>query len=111
MDYKQYLKTAHWQTVREQALDFAEHRCQLCNGYNSLNVHHNTYQNIWSEKYRDLIVLCDSCHKRFHKIVSKEFEDIPDEKELRCCDMWPVILMDDRTYRKGPRAEIVGRAG
>ena len=111
MNYKQYLKSYHWRVVRKQALEYAEHKCQLCNTTKKLNVHHNNYQNVWMEKPRDLIVLCNRCHKQFHKMLDIQFKDIPDRLEFLYSDMWPVVWMDDGTIRKGPRAEIIGRAG
>lgn len=109
MTYKQYLKTHHWQAIRKQAIEYAEYKCQLCNNSKNLDVHHNTYENLWNEKLRDLIVLCKKCHNLFHDDFIEIPENIPEEKIFIHYDMWPVILMDDGTYCKGPRAEIIGK--
>lgn len=63
-----YLKSDHWQKKRAQALAHANWACQLCNGKNLLNVHHRTYENLGCEHITDLIVLCKSCHDKFHHI-------------------------------------------
>jgi 5-methylcytosine-specific restriction endonuclease McrA len=31
-----------------------------------LHVHHNNYANYAQERLEDLIILCSSCHQRFH---------------------------------------------
>jgi hypothetical protein len=67
MPYDRYLKTFHWQVKREDALDHAGGRCQVCNAANSLQVHHRTYERRGAELPEDLIVLCRSCHETFHK--------------------------------------------
>lgn len=68
MPYDEYLKTEHWQTLREKALKRAGHRCQLCNtSLGSLHVHHRTYERRGRESLRDLIVLCADCHAMFHE--------------------------------------------
>lgn len=32
MPYPTYLQTSHWQTIKEYARAYAQHRCQVCNG-------------------------------------------------------------------------------
>lgn len=66
--YKLYLQTQHWQHFRKEALKAAQYKCQLCNEKNQqLDVHHRDYTNIGRETFNDVIVLCDPCHKIFHK--------------------------------------------
>jgi hypothetical protein len=68
MPYPEYLTTEHWQTMREKALERADHRCQVCNtSLGSLHVHHRTYERRGRESLRDLIVLCNDCHRTFHE--------------------------------------------
>jgi len=64
--YRDYLLSAAWQAKRESALNNAGHKCQLCAGTKRLQVHHNSYKNLGDEPLRDLIVLCNMCHGRFH---------------------------------------------
>lgn len=70
MPYADYLKTEHWQQVRKSALARAEHRCQLCNAAENLNVHHRTYENRGAEKDSDVTVLCKPCHEQFHGVTN-----------------------------------------
>ena len=68
-NYKQYLETKHWKAIRESKLKETGYKCQLCSKTDiKLHVHHNTYERIGDEDMNDLIVLCESCHKKFHNI-------------------------------------------
>ena len=71
MPYSEYLLTPEWQTKREQALERARHRCQLCNSAEHLNVHHRTYERLGNEDIEDLTVLCKACHEHFHVPASR----------------------------------------
>jgi replicative DNA helicase len=66
MSYERYLQTPEWQERRQEALERAENRCQVCYGSDSLDVHHRTYERRGSERPGDLTVLCRSCHYLFH---------------------------------------------
>lgn len=69
IDYKCYLKTIVWDNTRKKKLKEAGYKCQLCSKTDAeLHVHHNTYERIGNEDMNDLIVLCESCHKKFHNI-------------------------------------------
>src|SRR5947207_3117264 len=61
-----YLRSDHWRETRLGALDRAEHRCQVCNRTERLDVHHRTYERIGEERPADLTVLCRRCHDLFH---------------------------------------------
>lgn len=71
MPYNEYLQTSHWKETRAAAIERAHNRCQLCNADKSLHVHHRTYERIGEELDADLIVLCSSCHSRFHRGIGK----------------------------------------
>jgi hypothetical protein len=67
MPYSEYLNTEVWDLTRRRALDYAGHKCQVCNRDDiTLNVHHRTYERRGEEYPQDLIVLCEDCHKLFH---------------------------------------------
>jgi 5-methylcytosine-specific restriction endonuclease McrA len=68
MPYKQYLLTGHWQQKRREALERANHACQLCPATKGLQVHHRTYERRGCEDPSDLTVLCGRCHTRHHEI-------------------------------------------
>lgn len=67
MPYRDYLQTPEWEEKRAKALRRANYSCQLCNAEKvELHVHHRTYERRGEEYASDLIVLCYSCHGRFH---------------------------------------------
>lgn len=68
MPYYSYLQTPEWQDRRKRHLKRAHYRCQVCNTNKArLNVHHRTYERRGDEDDRDLIVLCEDCHRLFHE--------------------------------------------
>jgi 5-methylcytosine-specific restriction endonuclease McrA len=69
-EYKEYISSDEWKEKSKHAKEKAEWKCQLCNksGTNkTLHTHHRTYENLGNEKDGDLIVLCQSCHEKFHR--------------------------------------------
>lgn len=67
-----YLQSDHWKELRKVALKRASYKCQVCAGRNKiLNVHHNTYDNLWHEHMTDLCVLCEDCHELYSKNKKK----------------------------------------
>jgi len=66
-----YREQPEWQVRRVQALTRAGYRCQMCSSHDAtLDVHHNSYQNYGDERPEDLVVLCRSCHQKFHGVVA-----------------------------------------
>lgn len=67
MPYAEYLKTDHWQARRKKALGRARCKCELCGTKDeTLDVHHKSYDRLGKEWKSDLIVLCRTCHSKFH---------------------------------------------
>lgn len=66
MTYKQYLASPVWQTKRKSVLKRANYRCEQCGRYSRLDIHHKTYDRIFSERLIDLQALCRLCHKGKH---------------------------------------------
>ena len=69
--YHDYLLSAHWQAVRRRALHRAGWKCQVCGGRSRLEVHHNSYENMFQEDDTDVVVLCHNCHDLFTHYVGK----------------------------------------
>ncbi len=67
--YAEYLKSKHWRTKRQEALDYYGSVC-TCGSTSNLQVHHRTYENLGNESMGDLSVLCKTCHEEHHKIES-----------------------------------------
>lgn len=78
-----YLRSAHWAGIRKQALKRAEHRCQVCNGTERLDVHHRTYERLGHERPGDLTVLCRRCHDLFHGATGRGQAPDPTSKRSR----------------------------
>lgn len=68
MPYGDYLRTQHWQRVREDTVRRAGRTCQLCNAEGPLEVHHRTYVRRGEERPDDLVALCAYCHEVFHEV-------------------------------------------
>lgn len=64
--YDAYLKSQHWQHMRELAREHYGNSCCLCGAMDDLDVHHRTYERKGRERLSDLILLCRGCHQRFH---------------------------------------------
>jgi hypothetical protein len=77
--YKEYLLTIHWFRLKEKyILQNPKARCWICEtpvfvferfGQLSSNLllHHVRYDNLFHERlYRDLFILCISCHSQVH---------------------------------------------
>jgi len=67
MRYAQYLQSETWGKKRQQALEKANHCCELCGGTENLNVHHLWYPDVLGmEPISALQVLCRQCHGARH---------------------------------------------
>lgn len=68
MPYQKFLTTRYWLLVR--ALIFLERgaRCERCQTYDDLDVHHLTYRHRGRElfHFEDLQILCHLCHEWTH---------------------------------------------
>ena len=71
MDYGNFLRTPYWKAIAAHAKYRAGFRCQLCNSANNLVTHHRNYgiHGFEHAYMQELIVLCDSCHNKFHNRI------------------------------------------
>lgn len=68
-EYQQGEQLGFW-NVREYVLYRDNHECQYCHGKtkdNILNVHHIESRKIGGNAPNNLITLCETCHKAYHK--------------------------------------------
>ena len=63
--YDKYRQSPAWQRKREMVKARDAEQC-VC-GAAATEVHHKTYDNIGKESLSDLVILCEDCHKKFHK--------------------------------------------
>ena len=72
--YSKLLGTEEWYIFRKHILDLHNHTCDWCGIKERLQIHHKKYQklpngkliNPWEYNPKDLMCLCDNCHKRYH---------------------------------------------
>jgi len=81
-EYKAYLDSPHWASIRAAALVRAGNRCQSmthklrCDVSEDLDVHHTAYEHFGHESLDDLLVLCRFHHLAAHMaLVRCEFCD------------------------------------
>lgn len=93
---KQYYKTKHWQQLHYLWTSGDNVCCQICSskrfGFykigknkgkrkpkaeNHIHIHHKHYNTMFKEERKDVMILCDSCHKLGHML-----EDIKGRDEL-----------------------------
>ena len=82
INYREYIESDIWEKKRQERLDLAGERCELCNRSSNLDVHHRTYERFGGdEKMSDLIVLCRTCHSNFHDRLALHSppENLPDD--------------------------------
>jgi 5-methylcytosine-specific restriction endonuclease McrA len=64
--YDQYLRTPAWRSLRAKVLRRANGTCEACLECRATQVHHKTYERVFSEAAFDLVAICDQCHGRLH---------------------------------------------
>lgn len=65
--YDIYIKSPEWREKRRDVFKKQWKSCRRCWWKTRLDVHHGSYEKIWSEPMKHLFVLCRSCHKQFHE--------------------------------------------
>ncbi|MCV3216612.1 replicative DNA helicase [Plectonema radiosum NIES-515] len=81
LKYHEYINSQEWQEVRKLALQRSGDKCQICGSKNSLDVHHNSYDNLGNERenLEDLVVLCSEHHQLYHDALA-EVERLADQR-------------------------------
>jgi len=83
--YQNQLLDKRWLNKREHVFKLKGRKCSVCGATHNLQVHHLRYFNnkyAWEYKMKDLVVLCESCHKRKHCIDLDERLDFLLKNEL-----------------------------
>lgn len=75
IDYNKYIREhPRWKKVRQARFDFDEGRCVVCRADlhgKVYQTHHLNYQRLGHERIRDVVTICDSCHRDFHQNWTK----------------------------------------
>ena len=78
--YSEKLKDPRWQKLRLTVMNRDGFRCQVClDDTLPLNVHHLSYKpkvDPWDYDQRDLITLCEYCHKQEHACKSDRLDEL-----------------------------------
>jgi hypothetical protein len=69
LSYEKFLLTYYWDIIKQYLRQEAKGRCRICNSGGMLHVHHRNYdiRGYEAQNLNELIVLCEDCHKIFHK--------------------------------------------
>lgn len=68
-EYQAYLESDAWGLKRARCLHEAKGRCQACGGCEGVQVHHVTYERIFTEDDLDLLALCRECHEAAEMMI------------------------------------------
>lgn len=66
-DYYEYIRSKKWKDFRDQALTYYGHNCASCGNKSDLQVHHKHYKTLFREEIKDVMILCETCHRKTHK--------------------------------------------
>jgi 5-methylcytosine-specific restriction endonuclease McrA len=75
-EYNAYLSSPEWKARRALVLQRAKGRCEGCGTASATDVHHVTYDRVYSEMLFDLLALCRPCHQILHP--NKQLRDLDD---------------------------------
>ncbi len=68
MTYIEYLKTEHWQLLRQATFNRHGRKCVVCLDKGRIEVHHWRYQRTFFQTtIEDLVPLCEACHRMVHR--------------------------------------------
>ena len=66
--YHSYLASEEWQELREDVLDRARNRCELCNR-DAEHIHHIKYPKYFKDdNINNLLAVCNICHRKLHGV-------------------------------------------
>lgn len=67
MKYSEYINGEVWNKKSSNYLE-ENNICELCHKHKATNVHHTSYRRFGNEEEKDLMGLCDRCHRGIHDI-------------------------------------------
>lgn len=74
-DYKEYLQSDEWKTIKENIKSRKGAKwnlCNLCTTPNNLEVHHSSYKVIGTVNTHNTVkILCRSCHQQIHDLCKE----------------------------------------
>ena len=76
-EYDAYMRSANWESKRQQRLKIDQYKCVMCGRpastcKNGLQVHHINYRRLTNENvFEDLVSLCPRCHRLIHNFYQR----------------------------------------
>lgn len=65
--YSNYLRSIRWIRFRDEIFAIRSRTCEMCgNGDETLHLHHQTYEFVTQEIPSNVLVVCETCHKKCH---------------------------------------------
>lgn len=80
-EYNKYLKSPEWKKKRELVFDTYGRTCSMCGSIHNLEIHHKHYKNLFKEKIKDLMVLCEPCHSKIHRDIKEKKQNKLNRKD------------------------------
>ena len=71
--YNEQLKDPRWKAFRQFVFAVRGCKCEMCGYRENLQIHHPKYikgRAAWEYTCNDVVVLCDKCHKKVHRLIS-----------------------------------------
>lgn len=69
--YYDYLESEIWMKKRQEWLKKSNNKCLFRESDKNLNIHHLHYNTLGFESEKDIMVVCQDCHKKVHYIPTK----------------------------------------
>jgi len=65
-EYQEYMRSPQWAELRALVLHRDNGMCRGCGKLRARDVHHLSYDHLYSEFLFELVAVCRSCHVRWH---------------------------------------------
>jgi hypothetical protein len=66
-DYYEYINSDDWKRKTEVWKSIVNYKCEICGKNNIiLQAHHKSYENFKHETKKDILIVCENCHKKIH---------------------------------------------
>jgi len=65
--YKQYIGSERFEQIKEAMVRRYGYKCMKCSSTRNIQLHHKNYDfSLGMERFEDLLLVCDKCHKSLH---------------------------------------------
>lgn len=64
--YKAHMRSPEWRAFRREIVTARGGKCEICQAWGRLDVHHLTYERLGCERPEDVLVVCRECHEALH---------------------------------------------